>query len=422
MKYALRSSWRIFMKRISWIGLLLSLIFVLVACNGADPDDPTATEPADGPAETAVPPIPTTEDDVDTTGTIFIESLQVFVLESFPVQVQALVSGNLSDGCTTISDVGAEQNEETFQIQIQTERDPEMMCTQALVPFERTVDLMVEGLPAGTYTVVASDLSDTFTLTADNAPPPLTPDLRNASLVADVDTAVPGQTLSLEGSGFPAEGTVQIGLGPVDSEYDIVGSAEVGVSGHLTAQVELPASVQPGQQWVVVAVVENAQVISDPILIRSADAATSVPSDGVNEPVNGLFSRTTIFLIALEDAGQSEEMIGCNDSVVPVVVEIEPTAGPLTAALNELLSLDEQYYGESGLYNALYQSDLRLEGVSIQNGAATIQLAGDLLLGGACDNPRVQAQLEETALQYHTVDSVTITVNGTPLGVLLSGQ
>jgi hypothetical protein len=127
-------------------------------------------------------------------------------------------------------------------------------------------------------------------------------------------------------------------------------------------------------------------------------------------------------LLALEDNGQSGEMIGCNDSVIPVVVDIEPTVAPLTAALNELLSLGEQYYGQSGLYNALYQSNLNVQGVDIDNREAIIHLTGNLQLGGACDNPRVLAQLEQTALQYATVDSVSITVNGQPLESLLSGQ
>jgi inhibitor of cysteine peptidase len=45
------------------------------------------------------------------------------------------------------------------------------MCTQALVPFEERVDLDVQGLPAGTYTVDVNGISDTFTFDADNEIP-----------------------------------------------------------------------------------------------------------------------------------------------------------------------------------------------------------------------------------------------------------
>lgn len=133
-------------------------------------------------------------------------------------------------------------------------------------------------------------------------------------------------------------------------------------------------------------------------------------------------SEVQIFLIALEDAGQSGPEIGCGDSIVSVNVKIEATAAPLTAALQQLLAINERMYGQSGLYNALYQSDLSIEQVAVRNGTATIRLSGDLMLGGACDNPRVEAQLKQTALQFSTVDQVDVYVNDQPLGQILSGQ
>jgi hypothetical protein len=41
-------------------------------------------------------------------------------------------------------------------------------------------------------------------------------------------------------------------------------------------------------------------------------------------------------------------------------------------------------------------------------------------LGGVCDSPRVQAQLEEIALQFSTVNSVAVFINGEPLDQVLS--
>jgi hypothetical protein len=68
--------------------------------------------------------------------------------------------------------------------------------------------------------------------------------------------------------------------------------------------------------------------------------------------------------------------VGCGDSAVPAQVEIPPTAGTLKAALTALLSIKDQFYGQSGLYNALYQSDLQVESVSIDNGIASVYLTG----------------------------------------------
>jgi hypothetical protein len=127
-----------------------------------------------------------------------------------------------------------------------------------------------------------------------------------------------------------------------------------------------------------------------------------------------------IFLVAIGDNGASGKLIGCGDSLASVTQEIVPTQGVLRAALEILLGLKQQYYGETGLYNALYQSDLTIEDLRIENGKASIHLAGRLLLGGVCDNPRVEAQLVETAKQFSTVREVEIFINGKPLKDVLA--
>lgn len=127
-----------------------------------------------------------------------------------------------------------------------------------------------------------------------------------------------------------------------------------------------------------------------------------------------------VFLIALEDNGQSGTLVGCGDSAISVTVTIPSTQGVLRAALEKLLSIKQQFYGESGLYNALYQSDLQLKSVTIDQGKAIIHLTGTLMLGGVCDNPRVAAQIEQTALQFSTVSDVAVFLNDTPLEEVLS--
>ena len=127
-----------------------------------------------------------------------------------------------------------------------------------------------------------------------------------------------------------------------------------------------------------------------------------------------------IFLIAVNDNGQGGMSVGCGDSLIPVQVEITPTQGVLRAALEAMLALKSQYYGQSGLYNALYQSNLQVDSLSISNGVASVALSGSLKLGGECDNPRVQAQLEQTVLQFPTVTQAEITINGKPLKDALS--
>ena len=145
---------------------------------------------------------------------------------------------------------------------------------------------------------------------------------------------------------------------------------------------------------------------------------TSVPAE---PPVEGS-QFVLIYLIALGDNGVSGPLVGCGDSAVPVPAEIPPTEGILRAALDHLLAQKDQYYGQSGLYNALYQSDLVVRDVTIVDGEARIYLTGALMQGGECDSPRIQAQLEQIALQFSTVQTVAIFINDVPLADALSLQ
>ena len=138
-------------------------------------------------------------------------------------------------------------------------------------------------------------------------------------------------------------------------------------------------------------------------------------------PITGPTMKTNIFLIAINGATDSNK-IGCGDAVLPVDRQIAQTTSVLTNTMKDLLSLHDHDYGQSGLVNALYSARLNVDGVTLVNGKATIKLSGSLNLGGVCDNPRVKAQLEQTALQFSTVKQVEIFINNVPLDKALSLQ
>jgi hypothetical protein len=149
--------------------------------------------------------------------------------------------------------------------------------------------------------------------------------------------------------------------------------------------------------------------------------ATQVPLTSTKPaPTTSTEQTVKIFLIAIEDNGQSGTLVGCGDSAIPVTVTIPQTQGVLRAAVEKLLSAKQQFYGESGLYNALYQSNLQVVGVTIDQGKAVIHLTGTIMLGGTCDAPRLEAQIEQTALQFSTVNDVAVFVNDAPLEDVLS--
>ncbi len=131
-----------------------------------------------------------------------------------------------------------------------------------------------------------------------------------------------------------------------------------------------------------------------------------------------------LFYIAPNDNGVNGEKVGCGDSVVSITRTIEKTTQPLTKAIQLLLAEKRINLGESGLTNSCIfsLSDLKIESVSVQDGVATIKLMGDFKSLGVCDDPRFTAQMTRTALQFPTVKTVDIYVNGIKLDSLLLGR
>jgi hypothetical protein len=137
------------------------------------------------------------------------------------------------------------------------------------------------------------------------------------------------------------------------------------------------------------------------------------PAKAISTPTPTAGAGADTVKVALIASGDGT--LGCGDGVVLVDRRIAPSRAPLTTAIRELLSIKDRSYWQSGLINALYLSELEIEGVTVVQGKATIRLKGHLALSGVCDVPRVAAQLEATARQFASVQDVAIFLNGTPL-------
>ena len=81
-----------------------------------------------------------------------ISNIEIEVTESFPVQVALLVSGDLPNGCTYLNTPAQVRSGNAFFVNLTTRTEGET-CTEALVPYERRINLNIAGLPAGTYIV-----------------------------------------------------------------------------------------------------------------------------------------------------------------------------------------------------------------------------------------------------------------------------
>ncbi|NCS99295.1 hypothetical protein GW764_03870 [Candidatus Parcubacteria bacterium] len=100
----------------------------------------------------------------------------------------------------------------------------------------------------------------------------------------------------------------------------------------------------------------------------------------------------------------------CNEEIVWVFAEIEPTRAPLAASIEKLLNYEKDFGFEPGNFLST-QQNLDLNEVVIENQIAKIYLEGEFSLEEECDLSRIYTQLEEVALQYNSVNGVQIYLN-----------
>ena len=117
------------------------------------------TEPTNGPDPKPTGPVGETQ-----AGKAMVDSVEVQIRESLPVQVSVNVKSNLPDACTQIDAINTLRDGNTFNVDISTTRPVEVLCAQVLTPFEENVSLDVKGLTKGTYTVNVNGVTATFDL------------------------------------------------------------------------------------------------------------------------------------------------------------------------------------------------------------------------------------------------------------------
>jgi len=207
-------------------GLLLLVWFALVACTAPTVTGAAQATPAQSPLTT-----PTSGQAADDRtyigGVAMVDSVDVRILESFPVQVQVVVQGNLPDGCTEIDEAIVEREGDRFDVTLTTRRPADALCTQAIIPYEQIIPLNVDELPAGEYTVNVNDVTETFTLessdTAAVATPPA-PDAPSDSLaLAALAELALAEQLGIDPNAIRIERIEQL---PEADTYSIILQAE----------------------------------------------------------------------------------------------------------------------------------------------------------------------------------------------------
>jgi inhibitor of cysteine peptidase len=169
------------MKKITFTLMTILLAALLIGCGAAEPPD-------------SQPPINGTI----ITGEAMVESVDIMILESFPVQVNLMVRGYLPDGCTFLDEIKQERDGNRFTVTVTTQRDAEAMCTQALVEFQETIALDVRGLAAGEYAVTVNGVANSFRLDVDNSLPEGEGNpAANAIIAGLISEGIPAEEISI---------------------------------------------------------------------------------------------------------------------------------------------------------------------------------------------------------------------------------
>jgi len=128
--------------------ILFLLPFLLAACTPAGPA-PTPTP--------ELPPLiqpyaPRPGDSSLSRGNLYLDSAELLVLESYPVQINLVLQGNLPTPCHELRvSVTAPDNENRILVEAYSLSDPQAICMQVLQPFEASIPL--GSFPAGHYSV-----------------------------------------------------------------------------------------------------------------------------------------------------------------------------------------------------------------------------------------------------------------------------
>lgn len=117
--------------------------------------------------------------------------------------------------------------------------------------------------------------------------------------------------------------------------------------------------------------------------------------------------------IESSDAGKIEGTESECGTILMVERTVSATPAPLNAAYQELFRFKNDLDFYTGNYLSKNHPDLRFDKAIIENKIAKIYLEGKMSqIQEDCDENRVKILLEETALQYKTVEAVEIYLNG----------
>ena len=224
-----------------------------------------------------------------------------------------------------------------------------------------------------------------------------------------------GLTACGQGADEPTESPTPASSPASATARPSISSPSASASSPAAAATEAPAASAPAS--------ESPSASASPTATTPA-ASSPVASAPSSSPAAAA-GEATVYWVSLAGSGhQGVEFPGCGDLLVESTVKATGsgevgTAERVEAGIEALLK-DRRYERSDGLVNALYQSELSVQDVSITGDTVTVNLTGQPMSSGSCDDPRIIGQLEYTATTNAGTYTAEVLVDGTPIQEFMS--
>lgn len=117
----------------------------------ADPDEPVSIQPGETPALPGDEPVDLSD---KVRGNVYINKIDILIMESYPIQVALSIDGELPTPCNHfVSSISDPNNKNEIHVELYSVSDPKEDCIQVLEPISVNVPIHMDGAPDGTYTI-----------------------------------------------------------------------------------------------------------------------------------------------------------------------------------------------------------------------------------------------------------------------------
>ena len=120
------------------------------------PTDPDRTDSTPAPGEPLEPVSPSPADSNKVRAPVYLDSVQLMILESYPVQIQLQLAGSLPTPCHKLRvSVEPPDSENRVYIDVYSVIESDVICIQVIEPISKTISLGT--FPTGHYQVYVNN-------------------------------------------------------------------------------------------------------------------------------------------------------------------------------------------------------------------------------------------------------------------------